>query len=328
MGTRHRHRHEQVIRLSLFGNQRTVGNLIRTIGRNANVAFVLNVSVLACADDVALDVVRIYAVRTHADRIRRRTFFQQFVLGHHVRADHTPGFADVNLIWPGAVVFEFVFGQPPFTKFVLYVFGHARIVGDEIEPAFLILFVFADDLVAAFVTRFGVIVVVPDVVRAERAVIVGVGFVIGNAVEFLKSFAPASLKNPQHQFVLLRIVPGRFQEGNTVFGVVGQAHAEAIRLQFVVRRAVFARWSGGNARQNAAFRIARNPVRADFIFDRAEMMSVMQHTGLHAIPLFAVLSFGLTTYVVTDTCGSHQIAFVGGVNEHLAGVRFPAQRFD
>src|SRR4051794_39429311 len=55
------------------------------------------------------------------------------------------------------------------------------------------------------------------------------------------------------------------------------------------------------------------------------MMPVMEHAGLDAIPLLAIDALGLTADVVFNSRGSHQIAFISGVDEHLAAIRFAAQ---
>src|SRR6185503_6521517 len=102
---------------------------------------------------------------------------EEFVFGHDENAFHAPRLAHVDLIRPIAVVGELIFGQAPLSEGGLNVLWHARIVGDEIETALLIGSVFAKNFPASFVTGFGVIVAITDIVSAHRAMIVDVGFV-------------------------------------------------------------------------------------------------------------------------------------------------------
>src|SRR5262249_12690001 len=145
---------------------------------------------------------------------------------------------------PIAVVLKFIPGQPPSAHLSLYFPGHTRVVGDEIEPAFLISLMLTDDLSASFIRRLRVIVAVTDVVRAHRPVIVGVGLAIGDAVEFLKCLAPAGVEDPNEQFILFWIITGRFGKWDPIVGMIGQAHAKAIGLHFLVALPIFARRLG------------------------------------------------------------------------------------
>ncbi len=79
-------------------------------GADSDISFVLHV---AFRRHIALDVVRVHAVRAHADRLGSGSAFQQFVLRHHVAADHASRFADVDLVRPVPVVDELVLGQSP-----------------------------------------------------------------------------------------------------------------------------------------------------------------------------------------------------------------------
>ena len=160
---------------SFLGLNRAEGDLVRPLGADTDVAFVLHVTF---GRHVPLHVVRVHRVRAHADRLGRRPPFQQFVLGHHVPADHPPRFADVDLVRPVAVVDELVPGEAPLAHRRPHVFRHARIVGDEVHQSLLVDLVFVDDLAAALVGGLGVVVVAADVVGAERTVVVRVGLAI------------------------------------------------------------------------------------------------------------------------------------------------------
>src|SRR3546814_5811634 len=71
---------------------------------------------------------------------------------------------------------------------------------------------FADDFLPSFIARLGVIVIHPDVVAAERAVIVRIGLPVGDIIKFPEPFPPAGSKDPRQQFVTSRIVILRLGE--------------------------------------------------------------------------------------------------------------------
>src|SRR5262245_19171198 len=58
------------------------------------------------------------------------------------------------------------------------------------------------------------------------------------------------------------------------------------------------------------------------------MMAVMQNARLDTVPFLAVHAVGFAAYVITHSCRRHQIALVGRVDEHFAGVTFAAERRD
>src|SRR5690554_2305956 len=60
--------------------------------------------------------------------------------------------------------------------------------------------------------------------------------------------------------------------------------------------------------------MSRHNIRID---RSAEIVSMMIYTGLHAVPLFAILPTGFTAYRVRNTRGRHQIALVGSINKHF-----------
>src|SRR5215471_2840242 len=81
-------------------------------------------------------------------------------------------------------------------------------------------------------------------------------------------------------------------------------------------------------RQYAAPGITGNDIWADLLFHRAEMMAVVQHARLHAVPFLDVNARRLASHVVINARSSHQVALVGRVDEHFAGVTFAAERRD
>ena len=141
---------------------------------------------------------------------------------------------------PVFVVLKLVGRQPPLVDLLAHVGRHALVVGHEIVQALLIVHVRLDDLAPALVGRVGVVVVEADVVGAERAVVVRVRLVIRDGVELFERAPPARVKDAQQQLVLRRVVIVGLREGHAVVGVVGQAHAKAVRLHLAITRPVLA----------------------------------------------------------------------------------------
>ena len=313
---------EQVADLALLRDQRAIGDLIRSVGAHADVAFVLHIT-LCC--DVALHVVAVDGVAAHADGIGRGLLFAQLVFGHDVLADHAAGLADVELVGPVAVVGEFIFRQAPGAQFLLHFLWHAPIIGYKPQQALLISAVLGDDLAAPLVAGFGIVVIEADVVEAEGAVIVRVGLVIRDGIKLFKELAPAGVQHAQQQFILAGIVAFGLGEGDAVAGIGRVAGAEAVGLHALVTFTDFAGISAAHTRQHAALRIARHLVGTDRLLHRAEVMAMVQHTDLDAVVLFAIDAVGLATDVVIHTCSGHKIALIGGVDEHLSRIGLAAE---
>jgi hypothetical protein len=102
--------------------------------------------------------------------------------------------------------------------------------------------------------------------------------------------------------------------------MIGEAHAEAVRLHPLVAGSVLARPARFDARQEAARRVARNHVR----IDAAGQLMVHREARLHTVERFAVRGSRLAADRVADTGSGHQVALVGRVDEHPA-VEGPAR---
>jgi len=61
----------------LFRRERTVRDLIRPVGRNADVPFILHVGFRTVSYDIPLDIMRINALGSHPDGIGRGPLFEQ-----------------------------------------------------------------------------------------------------------------------------------------------------------------------------------------------------------------------------------------------------------
>jgi hypothetical protein len=58
------------------------------------------------------------------------------------------------------------------------------------------------------------------------------------------------------------------------------------------------------------------------------VVAVVEHAKLHAVVLLAVDRVGLAAHVVIDAGGRHEVALVGGVDEHPPGIRAARERRD
>ena len=175
------------------------------------------------------------------------------------------------------------------------------------------------------VRRVGIVVAQADVIGAERTVVVAVGLPVGNGIELVERLAPAGLIDAHQQLVLARIVALGPCERDAVVGMIRHAIAVAVGLHPLVALAILARICRADSRQHAARRIAWNDIRADRLLEHAEVVPMVQDSGLDAVPLLAVGRLRLAADLVLDACGSHQVALVGGVDEHPPAIPFAAE---
>ena len=312
---------EEVGALRFFGDGGAVADGVGASGVDLDVAFVADVAVLG---DVALGVVGVHVVGAHADGVGGGEAGGEVVFGHHEVADHAAGFADVDLVGPVVVVGEFVLGEAPLAHFVADFLGNGGVVGEEVEPALLVGFVFGDDFTAFLVGCFGVVVVHADVVGGEGAVVVGVGFEVGGGVEFAEDVVPAALEVAGEEGVLVGVVAFGFGEGNAVGGDFGEAHAEVVGLDAVVAVAVVAGRVRRDAGEEAAGGVVGDAVGGDGVFEL-----VFDGGGLlDAVEGFVVGGVGFAADVVGDAGGGEEVAFVGGVEEHFSGESFSGEGGD
>ena len=174
------------------------------------------------------------------------------MLGHDECALQPARFTDIDLVGPVPVVGEFVAGKSPLGACIADVPRHAGIVGQEVEQALLVTDVLPDDLFPDPVGTLRIRIVQPDVVSAEGSVVVHIHLGVRNRVELPEGFPPARFEHPEQQFVLLRIVAGRFGERHAVLGHIGEAQPEAVSLDPAIPAPVRARRLRTDARQQAA----------------------------------------------------------------------------
>ncbi len=167
---------------------------------------------------------------------------------------------------------------------------------------------------ARCVVAIGVGVVLADEVGGDGEVVVRVGLAVGHHVHRPGDSLVAGLEVAQQQFIEHRIVVGRFGPLAAVRRHVGRDDAQVVGLHSVVGRALLARPLGVDARQQAARPVARANEGIDWL-DELVRACVLR---LDAVQRFVVLGIRLAANRVRDAGLGHQIAFVRGVDEHLA----------
>ena len=93
------------------------------------------------------------------------------------------------------VVEKFILSQAPVAHAVTNLGRNARVIRQKVHEPLLIRLMLPDDLSAALVRGIGIIVVVTDIICAERAVIIHVGLMVRERVEFLKRLTPARVEH-------------------------------------------------------------------------------------------------------------------------------------
>src|SRR5215217_1509156 len=166
---------------------------------------------------------------------------------------------------------------------------------------------------------FRIIVIHPDIVCTERAVVIGICLAVWNVVKFIKQFSPATLKYPCKQLIVFRIITVRFWKSNAVIRIIGQAHPETISLKLFIALPLqswrFGRYPG----KQAAVPVSRNLVGVYRLF---KMMSVLKYLRLHAVPFFSINSSRFPSNMIAYLSGSHKVTFVGGIDKDFPGKDF------
>ena len=171
------------------------------------------------------------------------------------------------------------------------------------------------DLRPSRIVGLGVVPVLADEVRADGEIVVRVGLAVGHrrrrpGIAILPGLDVAEGELIPAFVVALGLLPVA-----AVLRRVGGAHAEVVRLHLAVARAVGARDVLLDAGQEAAGRVAFLHVGVDLHLE----LVVPGMTDLHAVQRLAVGCVGLAAHMVADARLGHEVAFVGRVDEHLAG---------
>ena len=114
VGAADANRDEKVVTFLFRRDDRAVIDGVRSAWIYLNVAFVANSRASFGIDrHIALNVMRIHVVGSHADRTQCFVNITKMTLGDDEIALHSSGFANIKLFGPVAVIDEFVFGESP-----------------------------------------------------------------------------------------------------------------------------------------------------------------------------------------------------------------------
>jgi hypothetical protein len=151
----------------------------------------------------------------------------------------------------------------------------------------------------------------------------GLGGSISDCVAFAELFGKHLVIEPYLAAVML---------GGAALAASGAAaqelFAKVIGGEAVVAFAFDARVLGADASEHAAFGVAGEGVGADGGCEDAEVVAVVEDADLDAVVLLAIDAVGFATDVEVDAGGGHEVAFVGGVEEHFTGVGFAVEGGD
>ena len=300
-------RHQQVLALALAGDDAAVGDRIGREAAGLHVALVDDAAVL----HHALDVVRVHRVGGQGDAVLGDRLAATVMLRHHHLGDHAPPLADVKLVRPAVGFHEFVPRQAPLVVAVPHGLGHARVDAEKPHQARLVLKVLVEDAVAGVPVAFGPVVVHPDVVGGDGAVVVGVRFAVGHRHRVVERDGRARLVVAGQQRVVVGIVTSRAGPGDLVGRVLRHAHPEAVGLDAAVSRPVRRRLVGRDALQQAAGGIALPHIGID---GRLKLME--GPVELRAVERLAVLGVRLPPHGIGNARHRQQVALVRGVDEH------------
>ena len=131
---------------------------------------------------------------------------------------------------PIPVIDKFILGQAIIRHFCSYRFRNSRIMGKKVHQPLLVGFVFPDDFFSSFIACLREIIILSNVIGAERSVIIRVGLQIGDGIILVKSLFPSRRIDSGKQFVTGRIVSLRFGKWYPVGRISAQGHSEIIRL--------------------------------------------------------------------------------------------------
>jgi hypothetical protein len=187
------------------------------------------------------------------------------------------------------------------------------VVGEGPEEALGVGEVGGADAVAGGVVGFGVGIIFADEVGGEAGVVVGVGLAVRHVGRVERKDFQTGLEVAEEELVIARVVAGGLGERDAVGGSVGETEAEIVGLDLGVGGAFGAGTGGGDAGQEAAGGIAGDDVGRD----AGKELMRLGLPGLDAVEGFAELGVGLAADAVGDAGLGHEIALVGGVDEHF-----------
>src|SRR5690606_7276738 len=154
-----------------------------------------------------------------------------------------------ELVGAVTVVFACVLRMAPSLEFLFNFIWHPGVIGDEIQQPFLVIFVFFNNLPSTLIACLWIVIIHPDVVAAEGAVVVCICFTVWDDIKFIKPLPPSRIKNPNQQFVLGGIIIFGSGEGYTIIRMIRHTGSKAISLHFMVSFPLYPWVVGAYARQ-------------------------------------------------------------------------------
>ena len=327
---------EQVFTFAGFRNDGPVADLIGPEATTSarGLAFARDDSVL----HDAADFMRVGAVGTEADRVRCDLPAMRVMLGEHEVADHPPRLADVELMRPAAVVGELIPGQTEAFHVVAHLLRHARIGGEEMQQAAVVVLVVLRDFRPARVAGLGPFVARAGEVsaegrRVEVPLLIRQFVVLGKPAQIhVIAICLARLDEARDDLVTLRIVIRRWCDGQSVRRC---AQAETITIGLHTGR-----WFTGLAgfalieqRQQSARGVAFHHIGIEWKVAvphalaafHAAVRAGLQMSGarlvgggvVNAVVGLAILRVALAHERVAHSGLRHEIALVSRVDEHF-----------
>ena len=191
------------------------------------------------------------------------------------------------------------------------------------------------DLAAALVAGFGILVIRADVIGADGVHVVPV-HLLPFAHERLDERGHAhiaGLEVSQQQLVVDVAIARRLFNRDAVCGIRRETDAVVVSLNLFVALTVLDSFARDNVRKQSARRVVRIYVRVHFGGEMILVLLAVVDAGIgvaspDACHVFAILALGLASDGVGHTGCRHQIADVGGVDEHFPVIRVSAERGD
>ncbi len=308
MAGRQANRHEEIRAFARGGADAAVGDRVG-FGGDLDVSLILHITVII---DVALCVVAVHVVGSHADAVLYNFATEAVLFAHHVCTDHSASFANVQLCRPAAGLGELVGSEAIFLEDLANVGGDSRVIGQGPHQPFLISLVLVPHLGPLRVGRLGVAVIHADEVGAEGKVVVHIGFAIGHGDGSPRHASIARVEIAKQQFKVPFVVIRRLGPGQSILRNVGRAHAEVVGLNAMVSVTVNSLGLGRDEGDESAVWIAS----LDKSIDLFGELVVDRFGPLQAIDRLAVGCIGFAANVILDSRGRHQVPFVARVDEH------------
>ena len=175
------------------------------------------------------------------------------------------------------------------------------------------------DPIALGVGRLRPVVALPDEVERKALGVVGVRLPVRHEADVARELVGALLAVPEEQLVVELVEALRLFERYPVFRIVGEAHAEAVRLDAPVAGSVRRVDILFNAGEESARPVSLDDIRVNAVHQLVAAPSPLD--SVYGLPVDGVR---LAPYGIGDSRRRHEIAFVRRVDEHARAVHGPS----